>query len=100
MTEHFLGSTPGGRQPPMILSAVEIEDIIGHSFLPSICTCSVAPDQSRTIRVCDCMTGKVDLVATRVPLWELDTPHAIATLVVQMQQEINAHKGVQPTFYS
>lgn len=100
MTEHFPGSTSGVRETAMILSTLEIQNIIEHSFLPSICTCSVAPDQSLTIRVCDCMTGKVDLVATHVPLWELGTPHAIATLVVQMQQEINAHKGVHPTFYS
>ncbi len=31
-------------------------------------------DQSLTIRVCDCMTGKVDLVATHVPVWTLDSP--------------------------
>lgn len=84
----------------MNLSTLEIQNIIEHSFLPSVCTCSVAQDQSLTIRVCDCVTGKVDQVATHVPLWELNSPHAIATLVVQMQQEINAHKGVHPTFNS
>ena len=84
----------------MNLSTLEIQSIIEQSFLPSICTCSMAPDQSMTIRVCDCMTGKVDLVATNVPVWELDTAHAITMLVAQMQQEINAHKGVPPTFLS
>ena len=84
----------------MNLSNLEIQNIIEHSFLTSFCTCSVAPDQSLTIRVCDCVTGKVDLMATHVPLWELNSPHAIATLVVQMQQQINAHKGVHPTFNS
>jgi hypothetical protein len=84
----------------MNLSTLEIQSIIEQSFLPSVCTCSMAPDQSLTIRVCDCMTGKVDLVVSNVPVWELDTAHAIATLVVQMQQEINAHKGVHPTFSS
>jgi len=53
-----------------------------------------------TIRVCNCMTGKVDLVVSHVPVWELDTAHAIATLVGQMQQQINAHKDVHPTFLS
>ena len=84
----------------MNLSTLEIQSIIEKSFLPSVCTCSMAPDQSLTIRVCNCMTGKVDLVVSHVPVWELDTAHAIATLVVQMQQEINANKGVHPTFLS
>ncbi|EJM23981.1 Protein of unknown function (DUF1652) [Pseudomonas sp. GM21] len=84
----------------MNLSTLEIQSIIEQSFLPSICTCSMAPDQSLTIRVCDCMTGKVDLVASHVRVWELDSAYAIATLVAQMQQEINAHKGVLPTFSS
>jgi hypothetical protein len=45
------------------------------------------------------MTGKVDLIATHVPVWTLDSPHAIATLVAEMQQEISAHKAIPPTFY-
>ncbi|MET0776958.1 MAG: DUF1652 domain-containing protein [Pseudomonas mandelii] len=82
----------------MFLSTLEIQSIIEHSMLPSVCTCSMEADQSLTIRVCDCMTGKVDLVATHVPLWALDSPHAIASLVADMRQEIEAHKGVHPTF--
>jgi hypothetical protein len=39
------------------------------------------------------MTGKVDLVATHVPVWTLDSPHAIASLVADMRQEIEAHKA-------
>jgi hypothetical protein len=83
----------------MNLSTLEIQNIIERSFLPSVCTCSMAADQSLTIRVCDCMTGKVDMVATHVPLWTLDSPHAIASLVADMQHEIEVHKGVHPTFY-
>ena len=84
----------------MFLSPLEIQNIIEQSFLPAVCTCSMEADQFLTIRVCDCMTGKVDLVASHVPVWELDSAYAIATLVAQMQQEINAHKGVLPTFSS
>jgi hypothetical protein len=58
----------------MFLSTLEIQNIIEHSFLPAVCTCSMEADQSLTIRVCDCMTGKVDLVATHVPVWTLDSP--------------------------
>ncbi|KJZ34013.1 DUF1652 domain-containing protein [Pseudomonas sp. B21-040] len=79
----------------MNLSTLEIQSIIEQSFLPSVCTCSMAPDQSMTIRVCDCTTGKVDLVS-HVAVWELDTAHAITALVTQMQQEISAHKGLLP----
>jgi len=83
----------------MNLSPLEIQNIIERCFLPSVCTCSLAPDQSLTIRVCDCMTGEVDLVATHVPLWKLDTVHGIATLVAEMRQQIEAHKGIQPPQY-
>ncbi|MEO8647480.1 DUF1652 domain-containing protein [Pseudomonas sp.] len=82
----------------MFLSTLEIQNIIEHSFLPSVCTCTMAADQYLTIRVCDCMTGKVDIVATHVPLWTLDSPHAIASLVADMQHEIDVHKSVPPTF--
>jgi hypothetical protein len=82
----------------MILSTLEIQSIIEHSLLPSVCTCVMEPDQSMTIRVCDCFTGKVDLVAAHVPLWTLDSPYAIATLVADMRQEIAAHKSIHPTF--
>jgi hypothetical protein len=83
----------------MFLSTLEIQNIIERSFLPSVCICNMEADQSLTIRVCDCMTGKVDMVAAHVPLWTLDSPHAIATLVADMRQEIEVHKGVHPTFY-
>jgi len=99
MTDHFPGYTSGVREVAMNLSPLEIQSIIERSFLPSVCTCSVAPDQSLTIRVCDCMTGHVDLVATHVPLWKLDSVHGIATLVAEMRQQIQSQKSVQPTFY-
>ncbi|MBK5304650.1 MULTISPECIES: DUF1652 domain-containing protein [Gammaproteobacteria] len=83
----------------MFLSTLEIQNIIEHSFLPAVCTCSMEADQSLTIRVCDCMTGKVDLVATHVPVWTLDSPHAIASLVADMRQEIEAHKGTHLPLY-
>lgn len=82
----------------MILSTLEIQNIIEHSFLPSVCTCVMEPDQSMTVRVCDCMTGKVDLVATHIPVWTLDSPYAIATLVADLRQEIAAHKSIHPTY--
>ena len=82
----------------MFLSTLEIQSIIEHQMLPAVCTCVVAADQSMTIRVCDCMTGKVDLVATHVPLWTLDSPHAIALLVADMRQEIEAHKSIHPSY--
>lgn len=82
----------------MFLSTLEIQNIIEHSMLPAVCTCSLEADQSLTIRVCDCMTGKVDLVATHVPLWTLDSPHAIATLVADMRHQIDVHKGDHATF--
>jgi hypothetical protein len=100
MKEHLPGHTSGVREVTMFLSTLEIQNIIEHSMLPGVCTCSVEADQTLTIRVCDCMTGKVDLVATHVPLWELDSPHAIASLVADMRLEIEAHKGIQPTSYS
>lgn len=81
-----------------MLSTLEIQNIIERCFLPSVCTCSMSADQSLTIRVCDCMTGKVE-IATHIPLWKLDSPHAIASLVADMRQEINAHKSAQPMFY-
>ncbi|MCS3841290.1 hypothetical protein HNR03_005922 [Pseudomonas sp. JAI111] len=84
----------------MFLSTLEIQSIIEQKMLPAVCTCSMEADQSLTIRVCDCVTGKVDLVATHVPLWTLDSPHAIASLVADMRHEIDAHKGIQPTFLS
>ncbi|KAA0954819.1 DUF1652 domain-containing protein [Pseudomonas sp. ANT_H12B] len=84
----------------MFLSTLEIQNIIEHSFLPSVCTCNMEADQSLTIRICDCLTGKVDLFATHVPVWTLDSPHAIALLIAEMHQEINAHKDVHPTFSS
>jgi hypothetical protein len=84
----------------MFLSPLEIQNIIEQGFLPAVCICSMEADQFLTIRVCDCMTGKVDLVATHVPVWTLDSPHAIASLVAGMRLEIEAHKGVHPTFYS
>lgn len=84
----------------MFLSTLEIQNIIEHIFLPAVCTCSLEADQSMTIRVCDCMTGKVDLVATHVPVWTLDSPHAIASLLADMRQEIAAHKGQHPKFFS
>lgn len=84
----------------MFLSTLEIQNIIEHSFLPAVCTCNLEADQSMTIRVCDCITGKVDLVATHVPVWTLDSPHAIASLVANMRQEIAAHKGQHPKFFS
>ena len=82
----------------MFLSTLEIQSIIEHSFLPAVCTCNMEADQSLTIRVCDCMTGKVDLIATHVPVWTLDSPHAIASLVADMRQEIEAHKSIHPTY--
>ncbi|MDQ0121619.1 hypothetical protein J2W17_000556 [Pseudomonas lini] len=82
----------------MFLSTLEIQSIIEHKMLPAVCTCVMEADQSLTIRVCDCMTGKVDLVAAHIPLWTLDSPHAIASLVADMRQEIEAHKSIQPTY--
>jgi hypothetical protein len=99
MTDLFPDNTTGVREVAMNLSPLEIQSIIERSFLPSVCTCSLAPDQSLTIRVCDCMTGQVDLIATHVPLWKLDTVHGIATLVAEMRQQIESHKGVPPTIY-
>ncbi|VVM75497.1 hypothetical protein PS862_00752 [Pseudomonas fluorescens] len=82
----------------MFLSILEIQNIIEHQMLPAVCTCVMEADQTLTIRVCDCVTGKVDLVATHVPLWTLDSPHAIASLLADMRQEIEAHKSTQPTY--
>jgi hypothetical protein len=81
MTHRSSGTPSGAKEVVMFLSTLEIQNIIEHSFLPAVCTCRMEADQSLTIRVCDCMTGKVDLVATHVPLWTLDSPHAIASLV-------------------
>jgi len=83
----------------MMLSTLEIQNIIEHSFQPLVCTCSVAADQSLTIRVCDCMTGKVELLASHVPLWTLDSTHALATLIADMRLEIETHKSLQPMYY-
>jgi len=98
VTDRSSGNTSGVREVSMFLSTLEIQNIIEHSFLPSVCPCHMEADQSLTIRVCDCMTGKVDLVATHVPLWTLDSPHAIASLVADMRHEIDVHKGIHPTF--
>ena len=98
MTDRSSGKYTWLREVTMFLSDLEIQNIIEHSFLPSVCTCTLAADQSLTIRVCDCMTGKVDIVATHGPLWTLDSPHAIASLVADMQHEIDVHKSDSPTY--
>ncbi|AWM93358.1 hypothetical protein DJ564_22520 [Pseudomonas sp. 31-12] len=84
----------------MFLSTLEIQSIIEHKMLPAVCTCIMEADQSLTIRVCDCMTGKVDLIATNVPVWNLNSPHDIAVLVADIQQKIEAHKRISSTLAS
>ncbi|WP_458725515.1 DUF1652 domain-containing protein [Pseudomonas mandelii] len=84
----------------MFLSTLEIQNIIEHSMLPAVCTCVMEADQSLTIRVCDCITGKVELIATNVPIWNLNSPHDIAVLVADIQQKIEAHKNISSTLAS
>jgi hypothetical protein len=46
------------------------------------------------------MTGKVDLIATNVPVWNVNSPHDIAVLVADIQQKIEAHKSTSSTLAS
>ena len=98
---HLHGKGRKQRSTPLWKSTIlEIQNIIEHSMLPAVCTCVMEADQSLTIRVCDCMTGKVELIATNVPIWNLNSPHDIAVLVADIQQKIEAHKSISSTLAS
>ncbi|MCU1747886.1 DUF1652 domain-containing protein [Pseudomonas sp. 6D_7.1_Bac1] len=78
----------------MFLSALELRNIIESSFLPKRCQCTLAPDQSMTVKVYgDHQTDQLDLVVTGIDAAALNSCREIHELIAELRHDLE-HKPV------
>lgn len=73
-----------------MMSIVEFNRIMASGFLPLSCDCSVNEDGSLRISVFEPVSGRVDLLLTRVSPEGLDSIRSISNLIGELRAEIKA----------
>ncbi|MCS4251456.1 hypothetical protein M2394_005816 [Pseudomonas sp. BIGb0164] len=74
----------------MMISITEFSRIMASGFLPLSCDCSLNSDGSLRISVFEPVTGRVDLLLTRVSPEGLDSIRSISNLIGELRTEIKA----------
>ncbi|NWE22115.1 MULTISPECIES: DUF1652 domain-containing protein [unclassified Pseudomonas] len=73
-----------------MISITEFSRIMASGFLPLSCDCSLNSDGSLRISVFEPVTGRVDLLLTRVSPEGLDSIRSISNLIGELRTEIKA----------
>jgi hypothetical protein len=73
-----------------MISIIELNRIMGSGFLPLACDCTVNADGSLCIRIYEPVSGRVDLLLTRVSPEGLDSIRSISNLIGELRTEIKA----------
>lgn len=74
----------------MMISITEFSRIMASGFLPLSCDCSLNSDGSLRISVFEPVTGRVELLLTRVSPEGLDSIRSISNLIGELRTEIKA----------
>ncbi|ALI04339.1 DUF1652 domain-containing protein [Pseudomonas sp. FW306-02-F02-AA] len=76
----------------MFLSALELRNIIEHSFLPKRCQCTLSPDLSMTVKVYDNhRTDQLDLLVTGIDANALNGCREINDLIAELRHDLEDH---------
>jgi hypothetical protein len=73
-----------------MISIVEFRRIMGSGFLPLACDCTFNSDGSLRISIFEPVSGRVDLLLTRVSPQGLDSIRSISNLIAELRTEIKA----------
>jgi hypothetical protein len=79
-----------------MLSTLELRNIIESSFLPMRCQCTLAQDQSLTVRVFDRTSDRVDLTVTGISAQQLNSSRAISNLIAGLRADLKSQHLSQP----
>ncbi len=79
-----------------MLSTLELRNIIESSFLPMRCQCTLAQDQSLTVRVFDRTSERVDLMVTGISAQQLNSSRAISNLIACLRSDLKNQHLNQP----
>ncbi len=71
-----------------MLSTLELRNIIESSFLPMRCQCTLAQDQSLTVKVFDRTSDRVDLTVTGIRTQQLNSSRAISNLIAGLREDL------------
>jgi hypothetical protein len=71
----------------MAISPLELRHIIECGFLPLQCRCSIDEMKNVSIELVDPASGK-NLVAGGIPIAQLDTSRAIASLIAELKSQL------------
>ena len=73
-----------------MISIIEFNRIMAVGFLPLACDCTLNGDGSLRISVFEPVSGRVDLLLTRVSPEGLDSIRAISNLIGELRTELKA----------
>lgn len=73
-----------------MISITELNRIMAVGFLPLACDCTLNGDGSLRISVFEPVSGRVDLLLTRVSPEGLDSIRSISNLIGELRTEIKA----------
>lgn len=79
-----------------MLSTLELRNIIESSFLPMRCQCTLAQDQSLTVKVFDRTSDRVDLTVTGISAQQLTSSRAISNLIAGLRADLKHQHLRQP----
>ncbi len=79
-----------------MLSTLELRNIIESSFLPMRCQCTLAQDQSLTVRVFDRTSDRVDLTVTGISAQQLNSSRAISNLIAGLRADLKSQHLSRP----
>ncbi|WP_455923246.1 DUF1652 domain-containing protein [Pseudomonas putida] len=79
-----------------MLSTLELRNIIESSFLPMRCQCTLAQDQSLTVKVFDRTSDRVDLMVTGISANQLNSSRAISNLIAGLRSDLKNQHLNQP----
>jgi len=79
-----------------MLSTLELRNIIESSFLPMRCQCTLAQDQSLTIKVFDRTSERADFMVTGIKTQQLTSSRAISNLIAGLRADLKQQSSAQP----
>lgn len=80
----------------MLLSHADLRHIMETAFVPSLCKCTITTDGLMSLELTHPRTHNEQFSLSGIPVVELDTGRAIASLVLGIREELRLRQLARP----
>ncbi|BAP41633.1 DUF1652 domain-containing protein [Pseudomonas sp. 21LCFQ02] len=80
----------------MLLSHADLRHIMETAFVPSLCKCTITADGLMSLELSHPRTQAEEFSLSGIPVAQLDTGRAIASLVLGIREEVRLRQVARP----